>query len=107
MKIFKYELALVPTQAVRLPRGAHLLHCAAQSGQVKLWAMVNPDAPTVPVAMCLVGTGHDWPDGYRYVGTTEPSYGVVLHLGVDRRAHVFGASATTGASGSATIPPNK
>ena len=85
MKIYKYELALLPRQELRLPRGAKVVHVGAQGGALKLWAMVDPDKPREPVEFCVAGTGHDWPAGFRHLGTVEVTYGLVWHVGIEPR----------------------
>lgn len=104
MKVFKYPLPIVDRQQLHLPRGAEIVHVGEQYGQVQLWALVDPAAPPEPVELCIAGTGRDWPDGYRYIGTVQPSYGLVWHVG---EKNVVGASTTTVAPRSETIRPNE
>jgi len=85
VKIYKYDLPIADRQELRLPRGATLLHVGEQSGQLKLWALVNPEAPREPIEVCIAGTGHDWPAGFRHFATVEASYGLVWHVGVEPR----------------------
>lgn len=85
MKVYKYDLPVNDRQVLRLPRGAKLLHVGAQGGQLKLWALVDPNAPREPLEVCIAGTGHEWPDGFRHLGTVEVSYGLVWHVGVEPR----------------------
>lgn len=85
MKVYKYDLPVADRQELRLPRDAKLLHVGAQSGHLKLWALVDPEMPREPVEVCVVGTGHEWPDGFRHLGTVEVTYRQVWHVGVEPR----------------------
>lgn len=80
--IFKYPLALAPTQSIYLPEGAKILHFARQGGIPTLWAEVDPDAPVEPRYFRLVGTGHELPSGESvYIGTVQLNDGAfVWHL---------------------------
>lgn len=83
MKVFKYPVPITDRLRLGLPRGAEVIHVGEQSGQVQLWALVDPDAPPEMVELCIVGTGHDWPEGFRPIGTVQPSYGLVWHIGIE------------------------
>lgn len=85
MRVYKYDLPVVDRQTLRLPRGFTLLHVGEQGGQLKLWALVDPEKPPESVDICIAGTGHDWPAGFRHLGTVEVSYGLVWHVGVEPR----------------------
>lgn len=85
MRIYKYDLPIRDRQQLRLPRGATPLTVGAQGGQLKLWALVDPEKPPEPVEVCIVGTGHEWPPGFRHLGTVEVTYGLVWHVGVEPR----------------------
>lgn len=77
--IYKYPLELKSdVQAVEMPEGAEILHVADQRGRPSLWALVDPNAPTVLRGFAVFGTGHTCPeDGY--VGTTHAD-GFVWHI---------------------------
>lgn len=83
MKIHKYELPVAPRPyPVLLPAGAELLHVGEETGRVYVWALVDPDTPQLEqVEFCTVGTGGDWPTGFRYLNTVQPSYARVWHIG--------------------------
>lgn len=63
MKIFKYPLALVTHQNIKMPVGAKILlvdvqPLSAVRGQLCLWAEVDPDAPKEDVKIEVHGTGN-------------------------------------------------
>lgn len=61
MRIFKYSLKVTDTQAVKLPRGAKLLHVDVQPDAPRticLWAEVDPFAPSEFVQIEVHGTGN-------------------------------------------------
>ena len=72
LMIFKYKLFGLPRAhdrdevTINVPRGAHLLHVGLRSGKLMLWAEVNPENSVVPVALRIVGTGHEVPEGHHH-----------------------------------------
>lgn len=82
MRVVEYPLYIGDRLHMTLPRGAEVLDVGTRNGVVLLWALVDLAAPnTEMIEYCCVGTGSDWPDGFRHLGTVEPSYGVVWHVG--------------------------
>jgi len=80
--IWKYEIVLGEF-ILSMPTGAHILSMAVQAGRVCMWALVNPDAPTVPRRFNCVGTGHpiDADELGSFVGTCMlAGGGLVFHL---------------------------
>ena len=90
--IYKYLLAgswesmSLGVRDVRLPQGAQLLRFSNQGETPAVWALVDPDAPTVPRRLLLAFTGEtiDAPADERqweYVGTADFVGGaIVVHL---------------------------
>jgi hypothetical protein len=63
-KVFKYTLEEAEQQALDLPVGAELLSVGYQNGQLRLWALVDPDQTmTETHRIRMAGTGHPLPDG--------------------------------------------
>jgi hypothetical protein len=70
---------------IKVPQNAHWLTAATQHGEMALWAIVDPSAPTVRQEIVIVGTGHDMPTGItkgQYLGTCHDvaGAGLVFHL---------------------------
>lgn len=59
MRIFKYPLEVTDTQTVDLPAAAHPLSVQVQDGAPCLWVALEPESPTAPRLVHMVGTGHD------------------------------------------------
>ena len=78
--IYKYKLAWQPTQVVHLPL-KHVLTIQLQEGTPSLWALVDTDAPEIPLTIHVSGTdardGCDY-ERLKYISTVQ--YGAfVLH----------------------------
>ena len=78
--IYKYKLEFQPIQIVKLPL-KRILTIQIQDGTPCLWALVDTEAPEVPMQIRMAGTGthdaHDF-DKLRFISTTQ--YGAfVLH----------------------------
>ena len=78
--IYKYKLEFQPIQIVKLPL-KRILTIQTQDGTPCLWALVDTEAPEVPMQIRMAGTGthdaHDF-DKLRFISTTQ--YGTfVLH----------------------------
>lgn len=56
--IWKFELEVSDEQTIAIPQGAQLLHAGVQGEQLCLWAIVDPNAPTVNRHIGIRGTGH-------------------------------------------------
>ncbi len=64
--IWKYEV--LPMEGkLAMPKGATILHAAAQDGIPHIWVSVNPNVPWVGRKIQVVGTGQVSPAGH-YVG---------------------------------------
>jgi len=72
-KIYKYDVAIVECQLIPMPLGAKILSIALQNGEVKIWAMVNPEEGVlVPRHILLVGTGQRVEDDAQtFLGTVN------------------------------------
>jgi hypothetical protein len=84
--IFRYELAIVDSQELTLPRRARILSVApGRAGYyIDLWALLVSDV-MAPVAQTfrVFGTGHPLPDfvgGFGYVGTVVMPDQLVWHV---------------------------
>lgn len=58
--VWKFPLEMLVDQTVDMPAGAVLLHAAVQrprAWNLVVWALVDPDAPTVARRVSVVGTG--------------------------------------------------
>jgi hypothetical protein len=83
LTIWKFPFQVGDEFSILMPRGAHLLSVAMQGDQPCVWALVNSEAPKVPVRFRLYGTGHpvDGRDISRFVGTFQMhGGGLVFHL---------------------------
>jgi hypothetical protein len=81
--IWKYEVK--PSHfTVEMPVGAKILTCQVQGESIQMWAMVDPDAPTVEKDFVTAGTGQYLDDllveTMDYIGTFQPTPGLVFHL---------------------------
>jgi hypothetical protein len=84
--IWKYELELEHEQSIEIPAPAQPLSVQVQSKAVQLWALVNPDAPSVRHIVRIVATGQPI-HGHlgEYVGTIQLDGGtLVFHVFIDR-----------------------
>jgi hypothetical protein len=73
MKIFRYVLGITDFQTRGMPDGARILSVQNKAGELCLWALVDPDQPTVSVGVRIVGTGNPFDDAKEwadcFVGT--------------------------------------
>lgn len=77
--IHKYPIAIHDSKSVPMPRGAKIICCQAQFGQLSLWAEVDPSAPYEPVFIEVFGTGHPMPEADRtYIGTVQMDEGFLI-----------------------------
>jgi hypothetical protein len=69
--------------SVPMPAGAEILHADVQGGQVYVWALVDPDAPTtISRRLGYFGTGHrEIPPSARHIGTCiHRDFNLVWHV---------------------------
>lgn len=89
MVIHKYPLRFGgEANNISMPRGAQLLHVAAQetpvyAASVCVWALVDPEERMVTRQFLIVGTGHPVPAG-KYVGTALMDGGALVWHVFDR-----------------------
>lgn len=61
-RVFKYEIPVTDEPWISMPRGARLLHVAAQGNRLYAWALVNCAKPltseNIRVTFRVAGTGH-------------------------------------------------
>ena len=75
--IYKYQLDLVVTQVVMLPKGAEILTVQKQfrslgTETMCMWALVDPDAKAEPRTIFIQGTGFEiHADFKRYIATVQ------------------------------------
>jgi hypothetical protein len=66
---------------IQMDPNAKLLYVGQQDGTIMLWAEVDPEAPTIPKAFFVKGTGHYFEDNpLAYVGTVQMPGGLVWHV---------------------------
>ena len=76
MTIWKYPLEITGSQEVVLPQGARILCVQVQHDVPCLWALVNPDEPSIPRRIYIFGTGHVAPvSAEGYIGTFQTNEG--------------------------------
>lgn len=77
--VWKWNLAVTDVQKLDIPVRAKLLCVQIQNGTPRLWALVNPDAPTETRNIITLGTGLrvDCLPG-KYVGTYQLKGGVLV-----------------------------
>ena len=80
--VWKFRLAVIDSLELEMPEGATILHVHEQNTAICLWALVDPNAPTVARKFTIYGTGHPVPDAHgAYVGTAHMMDGqLVFHL---------------------------
>lgn len=68
--IFKYQMPVLESFAMKLPAGAEIIRMADQGGMFWCWAVVNTEAPLEERRFRALKTGAKMPDGLslRYVG---------------------------------------
>jgi hypothetical protein len=70
--VWKYQAPLVRVDLViGMPRGAQVVEVAWQDDVMCIWAIVDDAAPIESRYFEVVGTGHQAPDGGKYVGTAH------------------------------------
>jgi hypothetical protein len=70
--IYKYTVPVGGVYVFDLPLPAEIVHvdCQEVTGTVVFWAVIDTASPDVRrYRLQVVGTGHIWPAGARYVGT--------------------------------------
>lgn len=80
--IYKYTIAIGGEQEVFMPKGAELLHAAAQHDIVTFWALVDPAAEKEPRIFTALGTGWTTEEqNLHFVGTVLLQGGIfVFHV---------------------------
>lgn len=80
-KVYKYTLALQDEQTLMLPKDALILSIQMQrdGDAPQLWALVNPEKPTVPRKIRVYGTGHGIEDGpLEFIATFQMHGGTLV-----------------------------
>lgn len=87
-RVYKYGIPIGDDIRLMLPKGAQIVHVAAQGVPALggedpwVWALVDPSAQMEERHFRLAGTGHDLPDdGLTHVGSFMLAHGaLVFHL---------------------------
>lgn len=83
MTIWKFNLEITDKQTIHMPNGAHILSVQEQSGELCMWAMVDPEEEYMPRKFRIFGTGHPIDldgDNSGFVGTVQCKNGLVWHV---------------------------
>ncbi len=82
--IYKYPLAIIGSQHIRMPSGANILCAQVQNETLCLWASVDPKEKSIDIhTIRIIGTGHPAPDldELHYIGTAQMNDGsLVWHV---------------------------
>ncbi|HEY4088805.1 MAG TPA: hypothetical protein VGM43_22900 [Bryobacteraceae bacterium] len=74
MRIYKYDISLTDHVRLSLPKDARILDAQIQGARLRLWAVVDPDAPHETVEFRIIGTGHpiiDYRPDWGHVSTVQ------------------------------------
>lgn len=71
MTIWKYQIQIVDSFALKMPKGATILCFQMQDGWPQIWATVDPDAEPEERRFAVVGTGNPMPAVRDYIGTVQ------------------------------------
>lgn len=82
MRVFKYPLQVVDSQAIWLPDHAQILSVQMQGDQLQLWALVDERlTEKLHTEIIIVGTGHPVPEVKEFIGTFQMLSGsLVFHV---------------------------
>ena len=83
MRVFKYPLAMVDTQTVRMPYGATILSAQIQgSSGLQMWALVDETKTAMEIrSIVIVGTGNPVPELGAFIDTFQMQDGsLVFHV---------------------------
>ena len=70
MVVYKYPIKIDDIVELELPAGAEILHVEAQNDKLCLWALVDPEKPTLYRRIRIAGTGHTIKENIiRYINT--------------------------------------
>jgi hypothetical protein len=97
MIIGKFPLETTDRQVLEIPAPAQILSVVEQRGEIVLYAILNPDAPTVTKVIDIYGTGHQIPkERSTYMGEPQKTpgtfLGTVATIGGSLMWHVFDAT---------------
>jgi hypothetical protein len=86
-RIYKYDLPMIGTHVIAMPRGAKILSVQDQSGAMRVWAKVDPKAPMENRRFVIVGTGHLVPAALTYLATVQQGQ-YVWHVFVENEEYL-------------------
>ena len=70
MVVYKYPIKIDDIVELELPAGAEILHVESQNDNLFLWALVDPEKPTLHRRIRIAGTGHTIKENIiRYINT--------------------------------------
>jgi hypothetical protein len=79
MRIYKYELIPGMTVDHFLPVESNVLHIGEQGGGLFMWCEISLDGANALRTFDVVGTGHDFDPGGKYLGSAVMGSGLVWH----------------------------
>ncbi len=89
-KIWKYTLPVTDHPILPMQKDARVLSVDVQHGEVQVWALVDPEAPTELRRFRVSGTGHplgEEIESLRFIGTVQMMGGqLVWHIFVHPEA---------------------
>jgi hypothetical protein len=77
--IYKYTLS-ESVNEIKMPQGSIPLTVQEQHGNTQLWALVDPDKPTITRTFEIYGTGHEVKDHQNlfYISTIQVAGGTLI-----------------------------
>lgn len=76
--IWRYDV--VHGGIITMPAGARILKVARLSGELLLWALVDPEVPKVKRRIHIVPTGGDVSESWEHAGTVPAGRSDVFHV---------------------------
>lgn len=72
-RIFKYDLKIADYQEIKMPIGAEVLSVQLQDGDLKIWAIVDPEKEVEVRHFEIYGTGHELSNNgpRKFLGTVQ------------------------------------
>jgi hypothetical protein len=89
--VYKYPVEIADYVYLELPEEAEILTVQVQGGNVFLWALVNPDAPSQERILRIAGTGHPIieSEDLRYISTFQLHGGQLIFHAFQLLQRVF------------------
>jgi len=80
LKVFKYPIKIEDNIEISLPEEAQILTVGEQNGIICVWALVNPEKPSIKRNFRLAGTGHPIDTDKLFYHGTAQILNLVFHL---------------------------